>query len=374
MSLPSDRSAAPAGRIVSVDALRGFDMFWIIGADSVVYAWAKVSDAPAVQRLAEQMEHVPWEGFHFYDLIFPLFVFLVGASSVFSLDRIVQREGKPAAYRRVLVRSLVLYLLGICYYGALRRDEGPEMYRFVGVLQRIAICYLFGSLLLLNLKWRGLAVTLATLLLGYWALLVWVPVPGVEYPSFAEGKNLTHWIDQHFLPGYKWDGKWDPEGLLSHVPAVGTAILGIFAGMVLRSMRNKPARTLLCLTSAGVAGVVIGLAWSPYFPIIKKLWTSSYVMLAGGWSFLLLALFYLIIDVWKFDRWARPLVWIGMNAITIYLIVGLIDLPAMVRRVIHQPLLDQIYPYGPLLIASLSLLLAVAICYLLYRKQIFLRV
>lgn len=372
--MPSAPPSPSSSRIVSLDALRGFDMFWIIGGATAIRAWAEISDIPLLHQLAEQMEHVPWEGFHFLDLVFPLFVFVVGTSSVFSLDKIMERDGKGAAYRRVLRRSLLLYLLGIFYYGAMQRDGGPEMYRYVGVLQRIAFCYLCGSLLYLNLRWRGLAVALATLLLGYWALLVWVPVPGLDQQSFAEGKNLTNWIDQHYLPGYKWDGQWDPEGLLSNLPAIGTAILGIFAGMIIKTMRDKPWRILATLTAVGIVCLLIGLAWSFEFPIIKKLWTSSYVMLAGGWSFLLLALFYLIIDVGKFDLWARPFVWIGMNPITIYLIVRVIVLTEIVRRVVHQPLLSRIAPYGPLLVASLSLLLAVAICFVLYRKRIFLRV
>ncbi|MCA9200443.1 MAG: DUF1624 domain-containing protein, partial [Planctomycetales bacterium] len=156
-----------ARRIVSVDALRGFDMFWIVGADSLVAGLRQVSDYPVVETVAEQLEHVPWTGFHFYDLIFPLFVFLMGVSTVFSLGR-TKREGDlRKAYWRLVKRSALLIGLGIFYYGALQRDDGPEQYRFVGVLQRIGICYLFSGLVFLNFRAKGIFVVLVLLLGGY---------------------------------------------------------------------------------------------------------------------------------------------------------------------------------------------------------------
>ena len=136
----SKTQSSSSPRFESIDALRGFDMFWIIGAGSIVMGLRKVSDAEWVKLLADQLEHVPWSGFHFYDLIFPLFVFLVGVSSVFSLQRIVERHGKAAAYWRLIRRAVILYLLGLFYYGGVSRDGDPEMFRYVGVLQRIAIC------------------------------------------------------------------------------------------------------------------------------------------------------------------------------------------------------------------------------------------
>ena len=142
-------------RFVSIDALRGFDMFWILGADSLAVALASVSDNKIVHAVAEQLEHVPWAGFHFYDLIFPLFVFLMGVSTVFSLDKIVAKKGMPAAYWRVVRRAAILYVLGLFYHGGISRDGGPEMFRYVGVLHRIAICYLFGGLIYLNSSLEG---------------------------------------------------------------------------------------------------------------------------------------------------------------------------------------------------------------------------
>ena len=368
-------SIPPVGeRVVSIDALRGFDMFWILGAGSLVHGLRSVSDGRFVSFLADQLEHVAWEGCRFYDIIFPLFVFLMGASTVFSLRKIVNRDGIAAAYRRVIWRAVVLYCLGLLYYGGLSRDGGPETFRYVGVLQRIAICYLAGGILFLNLRFRGLLLACAGLLIGYWALLTFVPVPGDGAGNFAEGKNLANYFDQQYLLGYKWRGDWDPEGLLSNLTAIATGLLGVFAGLLLYRSDLTKRQKVVYLAAAGCGCLLVGWLWGQQFPIIKRIWTSSYVLWTGGWSYLLLALFYLVIDVWNLRRWAQPFIWIGMNPITIYMLANLVGFSSLVRRVVHQQYFDAIQPWGDLLLALLSLLLAIGICYVLYRKRIFIRV
>jgi len=368
-------SIPPAGeRVVSIDALRGFDMFWILGAGSLVHGLRSVSDGGFVSFLADQLEHVAWEGCRFYDIIFPLFVFLMGASTVFSLRKIVNRDGIAAAYRRVIWRAVVLYCLGLLYYGGLSRDGGPETFRYVGVLQRIAICYLAGGILFLNLRFRGLLLACAGLLIGYWALLTFVPVPGDGAGNFAEGKNLANYFDQQYLLGYKWRGDWDPEGLLSNLTAIATGLLGVFAGLLLYRSDLTKRQKVVYLAAAGCGCLLVGWLWGQQFPIIKRIWTSSYVLWTGGWSYLLLALFYLVIDVWNLRWWAQPFIWIGMNPITIYMLANLVGFSSLVRRVVHQQYFDAIQPWGDLLLALLSLLLAIGICYVLYRKRIFIRV
>ena len=371
---PNPTATIVSQRIASIDALRGFDMFWIIGADSLVRGLRHVSDSRVIHVVAEQLEHVDWIGCHFYDLIFPLFVFLVGASSVFSLERTLQRHGRAAAYRRLVRRALILFLLGIFYYGARSRDGGPEMFRYVGVLQRIAICYLLGGLCYLSFRLRGMLVICGVLLIGYWALLTFIPVPGVGAGDFAEGRNLTNYLDQHFLPGYKWDGDWDPEGILSTLPAVASGLFGIFAGMLIWNRDIDSKKRFLCLLAAGLGCLLVGWIWSQQFPLIKKLWTSSYVLIAAGWSYVFLALFYVVIDVWRIDFWARPFVWIGMNPIAIYMLTNLIDFDSIVRRIVHQPTVDLLSPYGELVVSVLALSLAVGICGVLYRRKLFLRI
>lgn len=363
-------------RVVAIDALRGFDMFWILGAASLLRGLRHVNKTEFVSTLSRQLSHVNWEGCHFYDIIFPLFVFLMGASTVGSLRNTVAREGRSAAYRRVLLRAIILYLLGLVYYGGLSHDGGPEMFRYMGVLQRIAICYLAGGVLFLNFRFRGLLVSCAGLLIGYWILMTFVPVSEHGAGNYEEGKNLANYLDQHYLPGYKLDGNgnWDPEGLLSTLPAIATGLLGIFAGLILfhadLSQRQKFGR----LVMMGAVCLLVGWLWGLQFPVIKKLWTSSFVLLTAGWSYLLLAIFYLVIDICNIRTWAQPFVWIGMNPIAIYMLANLVGFSRLVRRVVHQDMVDAINPWGNLLVALLSLLVAVGICYVLHRKRIYIRV
>jgi predicted acyltransferase len=234
---------------------------------------------------------------------------------------------------------------------------------------------LFGGILFINLRWRGLLAACVALLVGYWALMKLVPVPGFGAGVFEEGKNLANYIDIHYLPGSKWDGQWDPEGILSTLPAIATGLLGIFAGLLIRREDFSDGQKVGALAALGAACLGLGYLWALDFPIIKKLWTSSFVLVAGGWSYLLLALFYQLIDVWNLRTWSRPFVWIGMNSLTIYLLNNFVGgFRSVVRRVIHPPLEDAMGPWGSLVIASLALLLAIGICGYLYRRRIFFRV
>lgn len=368
---------------MSVDALRGFDMFWILGGDSLARAFQEMSAgkegalAATGNFLGIQLEHVEWEGFRFYDLIFPLFVFIVGVSLVFSLTRVVEREGKGAAHLRVFRRFALLFILALIYSGGVSR-EWPEI-RLLGVLNRIALCYLFASLLFLNFRLRGLIVACVTLLMGYWALMTFVPVPGIGAGSFAMGANLANWFDSQYLPGKRWDGSWDPEGWLSTLPAIGTCLLGVFAGLLLQNPRLAPQRKSLWLVGAGVVMVAAGWLWGMQFPVIKKIWTSSYVLVAGGYSAILLGVFHQIVDVWGRERWTTPFVWIGANAITLYFADSIIGFERLALRLVGGDVgrfFDRTVTTGTahLLAAGVGLLLAIALARFLYQRKIFLRV
>jgi predicted acyltransferase len=371
--------AGRSQRVVSLDAFRGFDMFWIIGGEGIVEAWSKTSGSSLAHFAARQIEHSPWAGLTPYDLIFPTFVFIVGASLVFSLTKQIAVGGRPAAMRRVIVRGVVLYLLGIAYYGIVTKSGHPQL-RLMGVLQRIAIAYTCAGVMFCCLKPRTIAIVGVTILLGYWVLLRFVPAPGVGHPTFNEGQNWTNWIDAHYLPGYKWDGNHDPEGLISNFPAVVTCLLGVFAGLLLKNGGVSPYRKVGLLLGCGAAGVAIGYLWglpSPIeFPVIKKLWTSSFVLMAGGFSAIGLGLFYLVVDVWRLQLWARPFVWIGMNAITLYLLWRFVDFRQIVTEVLsaHYVANAAAYPWGGLIAALLSVALILGVARFLYKRQIFLRV
>jgi predicted acyltransferase len=365
-------AAAPRRRLVSVDALRGFDMFWIAGGEGIIHSLRGITSIGIVCFLDAQFTHRDWEGMTFYDLIFPLFVFIVGVSLVFSLEKIIEKKGKTAAYRRIIRRSIILFLLGVLF------SSGPvaslEEIRILGVLQRIALCYLAAGLLFCTLKPRYLAIICAALLIGYWALMTFVPVPGVGAGDLREGANLANYIDREYLPGRKYDGDHDPEGLLSTMPAVATCLLGVFAGLLLKNDAIPGQKKVWLLLLGGVAGVALGSLWGLQFPVIKKIWTSSYVLVAGGYSSILLAIFYQVIEVWGLRKWASPFVWIGMNAITMYLVSGILAAFLLYGGLLIHPMNIVFGIYGELVASLVFVGLILLIAYLPYRRKIFLRV
>jgi predicted acyltransferase len=377
------RPAGEAQRITSVDVLRGFALFWILGpADLALSLREMTAGAPPPLRaigafIGGQFTHVEWEGLRFYDLVFPLFVFTVGVSIVFSLQRLSAREGKLRAHLRVARRAVLLFGLGLFFYGGVSK-LWPDI-RLMGVLQRIALCYLFASLLFLHLSPRGLAAALVALLVGYWALMTFVPVPGIGAASYASDANLASWIDSRYLPGHKWNGAWDPEGLLSTLPAVGTCLIGVLAGLLLADRALAPARKSLWLIVVGGAMLLAGLLWGLQFPIVKNIWTSSFVLVTGGLSLMLLGAFHYVVDVRGVRAWATVLVWLGANAITLYLLVYVANFERIAVRVVGGDValfLDRIIAQGAGRFAAhaLALAMAIALAGFLYRRKIFLRV
>lgn len=419
LSAPAQKTAATPAltqRFMSVDALRGFDMFWIVGAEELFGALYRMSHAAPISFIHDQLEHAEWEGFHFEDLIFPLFVFLMGASIVFSLTKIMREEGRAGAVKRVLTRFVLLFIMALIYSGGFS-NNWPNI-RLLGVLNRIALCYLFGGLIFCFFKPRAIVGIAAALLLGYWALLAWVPFPDVRpasagkapisaqddpltfngitkenYPrvkdlnmasttmihgSYVQGVNLTDYLDQKYLPGKKWDGTYDPEGYLSTMPAIVTCLLGMFAGLLLKNATICDHRKVAYLLAFGAAGIILGLLWGTQFPIIKKIWTSSYVLVAGGCSAMLLGVFFWIVDILKFQWWCQPFVWMGMNSITIYFLHGfIVSFPKVSSRLVGGDIQDYLNGrangLGDLLHASVAIVLTFLLLRFLYQRKIFLR-
>jgi predicted acyltransferase len=374
---------SPTERLLSVDALRGFDMFWIIGADKLVESLGAPEDPGPVGFLVRQLTHVEWAGLRFYDLIFPLFVFLVGVAVVFSLEKQLQTEGKAGAYKRVFKRFLLLYLVALLYSGGI--SKGFDQIRWVGVLHRIAISYLCVSLLYLNFRLRGLLIACAALLIGYWAFFTFIPVPaepaltainpawGHGGISVDPGNNWGNYIDFHYLPGRRFDTYWDPEGIVSSFPPVATALLGVFAGLLLTHKRLSNEKKVLYLLAAGLAGVALGYAWGLQFPLIKKLWTSSYVLVAAGYASILLGVFFYVIDVRGYRRWATPFVWIGSNALTLYLADRFFEFEKLSVLVLGGPVQAALEPWGELVVTLGALLLSILFARWLFKRRIFLR-
>jgi predicted acyltransferase len=320
------------GRVAALDALRGFDMFWIIGGDAIVRSLPAVKDGPLTRFLAGQVEHRPWAGFTFYDLIFPLFLFVVGAVMPFSLlKKAEQGESRKRLYIRIVRRSFILILLGLVAGGVLEFDFANM--RWMGVLQRIGLCYLLVSILVLNSRRRTQFAVFASVLLLYWAALALVPVPGFGPGRMTPEGSLHTFIDQRVLPGRfpaEFYGPGDSLGVLSTLTAACSVLLGVFAGYWLRSGKG-PKRKLLGLLVGGVLCLGLGYLWGQAFPIIKHVWTSSYVLWAGGWCLLLLAAFYWVIDVRGYSRWAFFFIIIGLNAILVYFGQQVVDFDGISR-------------------------------------------
>ena len=369
---PAAPSPPPSTRLLSLDALRGFDMFWILGMEAVGAALAKATDAPWAHFIATQLDHAPWAGFHFLDLIFPLFLFISGVSLVYSTDKNLATLGLHRTLLRLLKRAALLYLLGLLCYGGF--SKGLDNVRWLGVLQRLALCGFIAGLAYLYLKPRARLLLTVFLLLGYWALLALVPVPGIGAGNFAEGQNLTNYLDSRYLPGFKWDGPHDPEGLLSTLPALANCLLGVLTGTYLAHRPGTVWRKAAHLAATGLLLAALGWAWHPYFPVIKKIWTSSYVLVAAGYSLLLLAAFLALIDGWKLRRGLAPLLWIGMNPITLFLSHHVINYSKLSRTLLGGPIANSFGPWSPVLLATGPVLLGLYLAYFLYSRKIFLRV
>lgn len=322
--MPETRSTStpPASkRLLSLDALRGFNMFWIMGGADLIGALGDTFPHPAIKPTVENLtDHVRWEGFHFHDLIFPMFLFIIGVAIPFSTaKRIEKGASRSTLTRHILQRTLGLFLMGWIYYGLLE-CKGLDHQRIMGVLQRLALGYGFAALMTLYTGARTQAVTLIGILIGYWAIMRLGHVPGFPPGTMSEQGNFAFYVDRLLLKSTQLyrKGLGDPEGILSTLPAFGTAIMGTLTGQWLRA-EGTPRRKAAAMAVAGLACIALAYLWSPVFPIIKQLWTSSFVLLAGGWSLLFLALFYYIVEIRGWRRWTFFFTVIGLNPITIYL-------------------------------------------------------
>ena len=364
-------------RLESLDALRGFDMFFITGGATLIAAVAALfPDSAAWQAIGAQMEHVPWDGLVHHDTIFPLFLFIAGISFPFSLQK-QQQKGKSMTgiYLRILRRGLLLVLLGMIYGGLLNFQF--ETQRWPSVLGRIGLAWMFAAFIFTatGRKLWPKAAVIPVILIGYWLVSAFVHAPGVDPsidPLTREG-NIACYIDRTLLGAHCYRPDYDPEGLLSTVPAICTALLGMLTGVFVQ--RNKPTnKSALVIFGAGVVCAILGAAWNIIYPINKALWSSSFVLAVAGYSLIMFALFYYIIDVRGWKKWDLYFKVIGMNSILIYMAPRFIDFSKLNHR-----LFDGVFSLIPEEYYAVSetigyMLVLWLFMYFMYRQKIFLKV
>jgi predicted acyltransferase len=349
-------------------------MAMLLGICGIIAALAAATGWKWLELLAVQTEHVDWEGFHFYDMIFPLFMFVSGVAIPFAIQSKIEKGvAKPLLLKKILIRLLALVALGLLYNGATSR--GFTNLRFASVLGQIGFGYFFAALIsLYSRSVKGSIYWLVGILAGVAVLQLFVPVPGYGAGTFEPATTINAWLDQRLIPGRLYDGDFDPEGFLCIVSAISVTLMGALAGFVIRGSALKPSRKALYIGLGGAAVVAVALALSPFYPIIKKMWTVPYVLLAAGISAMMLALFYYVIDVKGSRNWTLFFRVFGMNSITIYMGTRIIDFGDISRFFLNWTSVHISESWGNVFIATGVLVLEWAVLYFLYKKNIFLRV
>ena len=368
-SVPSDTN-----RLVSLDVFRGITIAGMI----------LVNNPGTWEYVYGPLQHASWHGWTPTDLVFPFFLFIVGVAIPLAFARRVESGGsKRDLYLKIIKRTLIIFAIGLFLNGF--PYFGLAEYRIPGVLQRIAVCYFFASIIFINTNVRTqIAITIA-LLIGYWLMLKFIPAPGYAAGDLTKEGSLPSYIDRVVFGKHVWSQArvYDPEGFLSTIPAIGTAMIGVLTGQWLRTEKSRVEKAAGIFV-VGAVCVAIGWAWNAFFPINKALWTSSYVLFTGGLALQFLALCYWLIDIKGYRRWARPFEVFGLNAIALYVGAGLMASLLGEIKVGDTSLGGWIYQnvFAPVF-SPLNASLAFAICFvlvwlglmwILYRRKIFLKV
>ncbi|HOK88594.1 MAG TPA: DUF5009 domain-containing protein [Candidatus Hydrogenedentes bacterium] len=387
-SQPASTPAPGSARVMSIDALRGFDMFWIAGGGPLVASLAALLcyPHPVPPWLVHHMKHVEWTGFSGWDLIMPLFLFLSGVSIPFAYARrLSETRDYRAIYRRMARRFALLWILGMIAQGNLLQvvwasitgifgyepfDSPVHLHLFSNTLQAIAVGYVIAAVAFLHLSPRQQIGLCAGLLVVYWGLMMFVPGPDFPAGHLEPRQNLALWIDEQVLGRFR-----DGTTYAWILPGLGfgaSVLLGSFAGQVLRVKTWTPGRHFLVLCGLGIGCLAGGWLWSFHFPIIKHLWTSSMVLWAAGWSYLLLAAFYLLIDIWGFRKPAFPFVVLGANAIVAYILPHIIEFDDIVMWIGRIPEAHSVT--ADFVISAIAFAMLWIPLYGMYRKKIFVKV
>jgi predicted acyltransferase len=361
-------------RLISLDVLRGI----------TIAAMILVNDPGSWDYVYGPLRHAQWNGCTPTDLVFPFFLFMVGIAITLALGRRVEQGTDTSGLvKKILKRSAIIFLIGLLLNGFPYYDL--TTIRIPGVLQRIAVVYLICSLIFMRTNWIGQLRWGISLLVVYWLMLTFIPVPGIGDPNLEPTTNLGAWLDNLLLGGHLWSASkvWDPEGILSTLPAICTGLSGVLAGHLIKSQLSETRKVIWLFTSGAIC-IFLGLFWDLSFPINKALWTSSYVLYTSGIALQCLAICYWFIDVLGYQAWTRPWVAFGINALAAYVLSGLLARLLGLIEVGDQSLkgwiLDNLFlswlpPYN----ASLAFAIAFVLClfipsWLLYRKGVIIKV
>jgi predicted acyltransferase len=364
----SETEVNKSGRLMSLDALRGFDMFWIIGGSEIFTGLAKSVGGP-FNYLPPQFEHVRWEGLHFFDLIWPLFMFIVGVSIPLSIEkRRARGETKKSLYLHAIKRAVLLFLLGMIAQGGLLEWDLSKLRPCYSVLHGIAAGYLIAFIVTMEFRPKMQGIMTAIFLLVYWGIIMLVPVPGKGAGILTPDGNIATWFDQLVLGRFHYgENTW----FLSYPGFASSVLLGVMAGHLVRTSITE-IRKVLYLLLAGVGCTVTGLLWSLAFPIIKLMWTSSYVLVGGGFGFIMLALFYWLVDVKGYRKWVFFFVVIGMNSIAAYMAMMLFNF-SQISNIFIGNLLPRLGSWDFFVSSAASFSVLWLILYRMYRTKTFLK-
>ncbi len=371
-------------RLFSLDALRGFDMFWIVGGSAFIGSLSKNTGAAWLDNLAVQFRHVPWEGFHFIDLIFPLFMFISGSVIPFSvLSKFEKGVSKKKLILKSAKRMAVLIVLGIIYNGTLK--NGFSGARYVSVLGQIGIAYFFTVLILLSANTLRIGLFwLLGILAGITIVQLFIPVPGIGAGVLTPEGCINGYVDRLFLPGrlaYSkngWiasgNGIYDALGILSTISSVGITLMGSYAGFLLRQRNLSGYKKTGILAGIGTGLMILTMVLNPFYPVIKNCWTTTFSLLTGGISFCLVAFFYLLIDVWGLKKWSFYFRVIGMNPLFIYLLYRMVNIRETSVFLFGWLTNDTANASTQPVVALGVIILVYAILYFLYRNKIFIKI
>lgn len=374
----------PYRRLESLDVLRGFDLFCLVALETLLHPLARALDVPWFHSFMWGFTHVDWEGFSSWDLVMPLFMFMAGVSMPFAFSRFKAMPDKTRVYLRILKRVVLLWIFGMMCQGNLLGLQVPAFHFYSNTLQSIAVGYLISALLFLHMRLKMQILVSVLLLSTYWAVMMFVSIDGFGGGNFTPEYNLAEWVDQQVLGrfrdgvSYAADGSWQfapwyrYTWILSSLNFGVTVMTGVFAGQILKSDRSQPYKLKL-LFAIGAVMVAAGWLWGLQMPVIKKIWTSSMVLVSSGYCFLLMGLFYYWID---YKNHRKGLIWLkiyGMNSIVAYMLANVVNFSCIGRSLFYG-LEQYLGGFYPVLIAGCNVSIIYVILYLLYKHKLFLKV